>query len=1253
MPGKLITTSWKTSWAGVVGGAMVVLSCQALLGQTISNPSFESEAYTAWPGYISYNTPLTGWVANMPSRAGLNPANGSPFADNGAIPDGNNVAFIQSGINAGDVSALTNTISGLTVGRTYKVVLRATARNAGEHSGAGQYPDLRIAIDGTEVLALNVYSVAAAGQFNTPYSYIAFEFTATATAHELSLANDVAPTDATVVVDNITIAPSSGNWVVKAWTGDADSGIDPSYLYTHAYSFGTSSGVNINGVSFSGAGGVSPRVTGKFSTTFTGNVLNNSWNNNVADSSHGLANDFVYGGNIPAGQFESITLTDLTPGTQYVATLYSTAWDAPSLALRWVTFGMGQDRLTVSQDQFGLGNGITVSCTYTADATGSATIQIAPINPKNVSFHICGFSNREAVSRDVAPAITQQPQSTAVSVGLPVVLSIAATGIPTPTYQWRFNGTPIDGAQNTSYVIAAPDNTSVGNYDVVVSNRKGTVVSSVATLAVGMALANPSFEADEFFADPGYSLPNNFPITGWTFDDPLRAGLNPVFTDGVSPFANNGMIPNGAQVAFIQGNSDALRQIVTGFTVGSVYYVSYYENSRSGYGIPWLQVTVGGATVLPAHPIPAVGGSSPYHWMLSDLLVATNASLELAFVKSDPVTGSDSTALIDNVTVFPIAPGSAPFASRNPQPVLVSVGDSAAFTGQGLGTPPLSYQWLKNGSPISAATTTVLNLSNIQKPADADYSLVINNSFGSATTAVVHLTVYEPVPGLLNSGVDNNQVVLADNSIDSHWQIVENPDSGSPNAIVEDSTVFPISTGNWMAESTTSKWIGPDFNTAAAAAGEYTYRTVLDLTGRDPSTLVIIGQWATDNEGLDIRVNGVSTHNPESLSFASFTGFSIYGTNALYAANLVAGSNNLDFVMQNDGAGATGLRLEIIRSNLRIPPGVPPQILTPPLSQIAATGDTVTFTAAARGTAPLSYQWEKNGMALPGQTTLTLTLTNLAATDSGFYSILVSNSAGSTNSLAAALNVAFQVIPRICFGTGLAADGSLLTAPATDPHYILAVSADPNFPGPNAFVVSNAWPVAAAWLANGPNSAWIAPQSDQSGTAYPDGTYGGNYSGNYTYETAFDLTGQNLSKVFISGGWAVDNTGIDIVVNGVNSGHTATSFAALAPFILTVTNGLVAGQNIVDFVMNNGVQTPDVPGPTGLKVDMRLLSIIPPKLQLLPNGANLNLVWWPALPNQQLLSAPTPKGPWTTITGATSPYVVTAGATNAFYRVSQ
>ncbi|MCX6923321.1 MAG: hypothetical protein NT154_08960, partial [Verrucomicrobia bacterium] len=414
---------------------------------------------------------------------------------------------------------------------------------------------------------------------------------------------------------------------------------------------------------------------------------------------------------------------------------------------------------------------------------------------------------------------------------------------------------PGSGGHLIIRATASPSASTAGNYDVVVTNRQGSVTSTVAQLIFGLPLANPSFEADLFRTSPGYcSGANNGPITGWTLATNGGGGLNPAANTAY--FASSGPIPDGRQFAFIQASGDILHQTVSGFTVGNPYYLHYYEGARAGYSSPGMEVRVGGATVLAAHAIPA--GASSCFETFSDVFTATNASLDVAFVKSNPVSG-DTTAVLDNVAIVAIPTGTAPFVTRNPQPLLVSVADSATFWAQGGGSPPLALQWLKNGVAVPGATTEVLILNNIQKVADADYSLRITNSFGSVTSAVAHLTVYEPIPDLFNSGVNSNRVALADSAIDPHYQLIANPATGSTNVIVETGIPAPP----WVANSATSKWIGPQANTGGSAGGDYVYRAVIDLTGRDPSTLIINGQWASDNVGGDIQVNGHSTGNPK------------------------------------------------------------------------------------------------------------------------------------------------------------------------------------------------------------------------------------------------------------------------------------------------------------------------------------------------------------------------------------------------------
>src|SRR5262249_37844975 len=162
------------------------------------------------------------------------------------------------------------------------------------------------------------------------------------------------------------------------------------------------------------------------------------------------------------------------------------------------------------------------------------------------------------------------------------------------------------------------------------------------------------------------------------------------------------------------------------------------------------------------------------------------------------------------------------------------------------GSLPFTYQWRKNGVDINGATGPTLALNNVQKSDEGDYSVKISNGAGMVTSADARLTVFEAIPDLFNTGVNNSRTVLADGAVAPNYKLTANPDTGGPDAIVEDSTAFPIVAGPWVANTSTSKWIGPQLNTSASAVGVYNYRTTIDLTGRDPSTVVIIGRWATD-----------------------------------------------------------------------------------------------------------------------------------------------------------------------------------------------------------------------------------------------------------------------------------------------------------------------------------------------------------------------------------------------------------------------
>jgi formylglycine-generating enzyme required for sulfatase activity len=111
-----------------------------------------------------------------------------------------------------------------------------------------------------------------------------------------------------------------------------------------------------------------------------------------------------------------------------------------------------------------------------------------------------------------------------------------------------------------------------------------------------------------------------------------------------------------------------------------------------------------------------------------------------------------------------------------------------------------------------------------------------------------------------------------------------------------------------------------------------------------------------------------------------------------------------------------------------------PQITVQPQSQTVSPGSTASFSVQAKGSAPLSYCWYKNGLYLTDDTRITgsaastLSIANVQTSDAGTYMVRVSNQAGSTNSANAVLTVATAT------GMALIPAGSFTMGNCMDPN---------------------------------------------------------------------------------------------------------------------------------------------------------------------------------------------------------------------------
>jgi hypothetical protein len=916
--------------------------------QTIPNPSFETDTFVNFPGYAHLNGGvITGWTSTTIASVGLNPGGGTPFADNGTIPAGLNVAFLQS--TAGGTN-LSTTITGLTSGTAYRVNFRANARG-------GQAPNLKVQIDAVGQNVSLDFNPPAANVVPTsvnstnPYHHVSFEFTPTSGSAVMTLINDAAG-DNTVCVDNFSIqlasaAPPAAITATR-WTGDGDSGVNSSYRYTHAYVFGGAQAyTTLNGVLFNRCDGANPNIAGKMTWTGFTNLFGEQ-TRTMTGSSNAIGRSFFYGGPNTA-----VTIRGLRANTTYVATIYGVGWENN---VRAANFSVGGAEPTnVNLDAFGVTNGITVRCRYTTDSSGSAVLLDYPQAPGDGSFHTAAFTNREA-----------SPGSSPNTWTTTAWSNNATSGVNDgATYQYTH-----------AYNFGAATN---------------AVINGVTF--VGKAGGNPS---DTNFSTSGFA--NVFNNDG-----------NNVTDVGGSRTLANDFLYNGFPGALT----------LTGLTPGTEYHLTLFSvgweaSGRTAQFVGYDQV---GA-------------------VLDQDTFGDNNGIRIGYTYTAPASGSIT------VTTNPQGAGSIHlygFANRktapettlavtsHPQPQYVTtLGGTATFTSTASGNLPLTYQWKKNGNPIPSETGTTnlsatLTLTNVGAGDVADYTCSFTGSGGQGTVTSnpAHLfLITDRVAGLFDTGVGTNCAVLPDGGQDPHYLITVNPDGASliP-GIVHDSTVFPIVAGPWLANNAVSKWISPQFNSsgsaglnidAGAGPGVYVYRTTFNLTGFDLSTVRITGNWATDNLGVEVRVNGTIVAGlTNSAQFVTFTPFQITSSNAAF----VTGSNTLEFRVQNQDAtaGYTGLRVEGLQGFGSMNPNTAPYIAAQPASVTIPWLATNTLCISAAGSATLTYQWYKDNQLVSGATSPILSITADNTNKAGVYTCTVTNGSGNVTSNTA--TVTFTGVP--------------------------------------------------------------------------------------------------------------------------------------------------------------------------------------------------------------------------------------------------
>jgi uncharacterized repeat protein (TIGR03806 family) len=603
-------------------------------------------------------------------------------------------------------------------------------------------------------------------------------------------------------------------------------------------------------------------------------------------------------------------------------------------------------------------------------------------------------SSNASLTVNLAPIINTQPLSQTVILGGNVTFSVAASGMAPLTFQWQFNAGTIPGATAATFTKTNVQPADAGSYSVIVGSPAGSQTSSNAFLAVTVP--------------PIITLPPR--------DLTVNPGSNALFNVTAS-----GTAPLNYQWQF--------NSVPINGATGSSYLISHAQSADAGSYSVLVANNAGSVTSSPAVLVlnvppsittppqsqsanqgsdatftVAANGTTPlsFQWLFNNTIIpgATTGSYTRTHVQSADAGNYSVTIanIAGNVTsaAAMLTVNTPPAITTQPQNQSVTLGSNVTFSVIAGGTAPLNYQWMFGGTVIPGATSTSYTRAAVQFSDAGSYSVLVTNIAGSLASSPAALTVNVPpsIPAppqslSVNQGSDAFFSIVASGTapLSFQWLFGTNVIPGATDGFYIRTNVQPADAGDYSIIITN-------------AAGSVT-SSAATLTVNIPPSITTQPQSQFANAGSNVTFSVVAG-GTTPLSYQ----WMLNGTNI---SDATAGSYTRATVQVAD-AGSYLVVISNVAGSVTSSPAalvlnVPPAVTTPPQSQSVNQGSDAIFTVSASGTAPLSFQWLFGTNVIPGATTDSYTRTNVQSADSGDYSVMILNVAGSVVSSAATLTV--------------------------------------------------------------------------------------------------------------------------------------------------------------------------------------------------------------------------------------------------------
>jgi hypothetical protein len=334
----------------------------------------------------------------------------------------------------------------------------------------------------------------------------------------------------------------------------------------------------------------------------------------------------------------------------------------------------------------------------------------------------------------------------------------------------------------------------------------------------------------------------------------------------------------------------------------------------------------------------------------------------------------------------------APLIISEPGNQTVTAGQTAQFSVTATGTGPLTYQWYVNGVPITGATSsTYTTPPTTPGQTGSVFTVVVSNSVGSVTStgATLTVTVIPPVAGSL---VPSSAT----------------PPYNSPVMLIpafSGGTAVIGSTGVGSSDITASATSGSSYPTSALTSAKTYTLTVTSPQGTVVSTTCLVTPTPVKITPI---VPADQTTAPGQLTFTAtasggltngLTWTSSTGTFSgnVWTSPIMPGTYTITATSADEASVSVSTTTTISG----------PMITNQPVSQHVCTGSSIMLSVTASYAS--SYQWNFNGIPIPGATGSTYTISTAGAANAGNYTVTVTNGVMSVTSAVATIAVGSQI----------------------------------------------------------------------------------------------------------------------------------------------------------------------------------------------------------------------------------------------------